>query len=178
MSSSDTSVNVTRQYEVEVAATSGPPMLRVIEAVYYKAEGNFTTFKDADNKAVFSVRDDLLVSVKRIEPIHDEDTDGIVGRSFADRDLNFGLALDALNDGKRLARDGWNGTGMFIVLQSGYPDGIPINANTAKATGVPEGTVCRFRPYLMMLTAQGEFVPWVPSQSDLLACDWRIVHGR
>ncbi|MGH3203871.1 MAG: DUF2829 domain-containing protein [Streptosporangiaceae bacterium] len=86
--------------------------------------------------------------------------------------MDFGEALAALRQGGRLARSGWNGKGMFIVLQAGYPDGIGINRNTAEATGIPEGTVCRFRPYLMMFTADGEFVPWVASQTDLLASDW------
>jgi len=89
--------------------------------------------------------------------------------------MDFGAALAALKAGERVARPGWNGQGMFIVHQAGYPDGIPINANTARATGIAEGTVRKFRPYLMMLTAQGDFVPWVASQSDLLAEDWQIV---
>jgi len=75
----------------------------------------------------------------------------------------------------RVARSGWNGKGMWVVLQAGYPDGIPINGNTALATGIPEGTVCKFRPYLMMRTADGSFVPWVASQTDLLADDWYVV---
>lgn len=87
----------------------------------------------------------------------------------------FGDALRLLRVGHRLARAGWNGKGMFIVLQAGYPDGIPINKNTAEATGIEQGTVCRFRPYLMMFTADGEFVPWVASQTDLLADDWNTV---
>lgn len=89
-------------------------------------------------------------------------------------DKGFGYALYLLNNGYRVTRSGWNGKGMYIVLQQGYPDGIAINKNTAAATGIPEGTVCRFRPYLMMLTAQGEFVPWVASQTDLLAYDWQV----
>ena len=89
--------------------------------------------------------------------------------------MDFGEALDALRDGFKLARSGWNGKGMYIVLQPGYPDGIGINANTAEATGIPQGTVCVFRPYLMMFTADGEFVPWVASQTDLLASDWETV---
>lgn len=64
---------------------------------------------------------------------------------------------------------------MFVVLQKGYPDGIPINRNTAEATGIAEGTVCRFLPYLMMKTADGAFVPWLASQTDILACDWQVV---
>jgi hypothetical protein len=75
--------------------------------------------------------------------------------------------------GRRLTRDGWNGTGMFVVFQKGYPEGIPINKNTAEATGIEQGTVCRFQPYLMMYTAQGSFTPWFASQADLLETDWR-----
>jgi hypothetical protein len=64
---------------------------------------------------------------------------------------------------------------MYVVYQPGYPDGIGINANTAKATGGVVGAICRFRPYLMMWTAQEDFVPWVASQTDLLAEDWVTV---
>ena len=89
--------------------------------------------------------------------------------------MDFGQALAAVKTGSKIARSGWNGSGMYVVHQAGYPDGIPINANTARATGIPEGTVCAFRPYLMMFTAQGEFVPWVISQTDALADDWVTV---
>ena len=90
--------------------------------------------------------------------------------------MNFSNALDLLKEGKKIARKNWNGKGMYLVFQKGYPDGIPINANTAGATGITEGTICRFRPYIMMFTAQRDFVPWVASQSDLLEDDWIIVH--
>lgn len=89
--------------------------------------------------------------------------------------MNFSAALADVKAGQKITREGWNGTGMYVVHQPGYPNGIPINANTAKATGIPEGTTCVFRPYLMMKTAQGDFVPWAASQSDLLADDWSIV---
>jgi len=88
--------------------------------------------------------------------------------------FDFGQALLELRQGARVARTGWNGKGMYVVLQAGYPDGIPINANTAQATGLAEGTMCRFRPYLMMFTVDGDFVPWVASQTDLLAFDWQL----
>lgn len=86
--------------------------------------------------------------------------------------MEFGAALGALRGGKRLTRTTWNAPGQFVVLQAGYPDGIAINANTAQATGIPQGTVCRFRPYLMLRTADGSFVPWQPTVSDVLAEDW------
>jgi len=89
--------------------------------------------------------------------------------------MDFGDALRAAKDGARITRSGWNGKGMFVVHQKGYPDGIPINANTAEATGIPQGTVCLFQPYLMMYTGCDTFVPWVISQSDALADDWERV---
>src|SRR4051812_290525 len=88
---------------------------------------------------------------------------------------SFSDALERLKAGHRLQRQGWNGKGMYVVLQQGYPDGIPINANTSRATGLPVGTVCRFSPYLTMYTAQGDFTPWLPSQADLLSEDWQVV---
>lgn len=89
--------------------------------------------------------------------------------------MDIGGAVESMRAGKKVARAGWNGKGMWIVLQKGYPNGIPINANTAEATGLPKGTVRRFRPYVTMQTADGDFVPWVCSQSDLLATDWMVV---
>ena len=84
----------------------------------------------------------------------------------------FGEALTDMRHGKKVWRLGWNVGGQYVVLQKGYPDGIGINTNTAEALKLPEGTVCRFRPYLMLCTADGSFVPWAPSVSDVLAEDW------
>lgn len=91
--------------------------------------------------------------------------------------MDFGDALQELRDGERLAREGWLTRSAFVVLQAGYPSGIPINRNTAEATGIPEGSVCRFAPYFMVRTHYGEFVPWTPTHADLLGRDWMIHHG-
>jgi hypothetical protein len=88
--------------------------------------------------------------------------------------MDFGEALAAVRSGQRITRPGWNGSNMYVAYQPGYPDGIAINGNTAAATGQPEGTVCRFAPYLMMRTAQGDFAPWAASQGDILAADWEV----
>lgn len=85
---------------------------------------------------------------------------------------DFGWALEQLRMGARVSREGWNGKGMWLVYQKAYPDGIPINDNTAQATGIPKGTVCKFLPYIMMKTADGAFVPWLASQTDVLGFDW------
>lgn len=89
--------------------------------------------------------------------------------------LTFGEAIEAMRIGAKVQRDGWNGKGMFVVLQKGYPDGIAINQNTADALGIPVGTVKKFRPYPMLYTAQGDFVLWSISNSDALAEDWRVI---
>lgn len=92
--------------------------------------------------------------------------------------MDFSAALSELKEGYRVTRAGWNVTGQYAVLQRGYPDGIAINANTAEATGLPEGTVCRFHQYLMLCMADGSspsgtsFVPWQPTVRDILADDW------
>jgi hypothetical protein len=68
----------------------------------------------------------------------------------------IGWAVKQLNDGQRVARSGWNGKGMWLELQR--PD------NGSKMT----------LPYVYMKTAQDDLVPWLCSQTDLLATDWEI----
>lgn len=85
---------------------------------------------------------------------------------------SFSWALDALKAGKRVSRPVW-GRDTYVVLQKGYPDGIPINKNTAEVTGEPEGTVMVFRPYLLVKLADGTFLPFIPTLDHLLAEDWQ-----
>lgn len=91
--------------------------------------------------------------------------------------MTFEEALAALKDGQRVARRSWMlyDPGSYICRQRGYPTGVKINANTAEATGMEEGTTMRFRPYLMTVMTDGSAMPWVPSQLDLFAEDWEIV---
>lgn len=89
--------------------------------------------------------------------------------------MDFGQALVELKCAHKVSREGWNGKNMFVALQPGYPDGVAANANTAAAFGVTEGAEVVVRPYLAMWTADGQIVPWVASQSDLLAEDWETV---
>lgn len=91
--------------------------------------------------------------------------------------FDFGTALNHLRVGKRVQRAGWNGKGMWLALQPGYPDGVSANENTAKAFGVPEGSMVRILPYIVMKTVDGAFVPWVTSQADVLATDWQESDG-
>ena len=87
--------------------------------------------------------------------------------------MDFSIALVWLKDGARIAREGWNGKGMFLFLMPGYPDGVEANEATRKGLGVAGPCSVVVRPYVMMKTAQDDIVPWVASQSDLLAEDWQ-----
>lgn len=88
--------------------------------------------------------------------------------------MTFGEALEELKSGNRVARTGWNGKGMFVVMQKGYPDGIPCNKQTAEAFGYEEGSLFKVRPYLQMRCADGTHQMWLASQSDILEEDWIV----
>lgn len=86
------------------------------------------------------------------------------------KNLNFGQAIYALKDGLKVCRSGWNGKGMFLyyVPANNYPAVTEIAKETFGDT-VPYGA------YIAMKTAQNNVVPWLASQTDVLAEDWEIV---
>lgn len=91
------------------------------------------------------------------------------------RGLTFGQALEQLKDGDAVARDGWNGKGMFLLLVPGS-QGLTVDEGRPLAkAGIPVGTRFDYLPHIDMWTAQGAFVPWLASQSDMLAEDWCVV---
>lgn len=61
--------------------------------------------------------------------------------------------------GRRIAREGWNGKGMYLMVRT------------------PSGTSDMTRPYVYIFDAQQHVVPWNPSQTDLFAADWCIIAG-
>lgn len=81
-------------------------------------------------------------------------------------------ALKLKKEGKKVSRYNWNGKGMFVVMQKGYPDGIPCNKQTAEAWGMNEGDLFKCEPYFQIKTASGSHAMWVPSVGDILATDW------
>ena len=86
--------------------------------------------------------------------------------------MSFGLAIEALKKGARVARSGWNGKGMFLFLVAGSR----FTVNRPPLLGIyPEGTVVDYHAHIDMKTAQGYVVPWLASQADMLADDWLIV---
>ena len=69
---------------------------------------------------------------------------------------SIGWAVKELHNGNRVRRSGWNGKGMYLELQ------------------VPDAHSKMTLPYVYMFTAQGDLVPWLCSQTDLLAIDWEL----
>ena len=70
--------------------------------------------------------------------------------------MTFSEALDSLKIGNLLTRVGWNGKGQYLALQE--PD------SKSKMT----------LPYIYIVTVSGDRVPWIASQTDILADDWQI----
>lgn len=88
--------------------------------------------------------------------------------------LDFGEALALCKCGKRIGRSGWDDK-LAVVYQKAYPQGIPCNAQTAKAWRMKEGDIFKCDPYLQISTVDGSHAMWVPSIRDCLATDWMVV---
>lgn len=82
--------------------------------------------------------------------------------------MEIGNAVASAKIGRRIARAGWNGKGMWLyyVPAASYP----AQTEVAKAA-YPDGMV-PYRDYMAMRCVDGQVVPWLCSQSDLLANDW------
>ena len=108
--------------------------------------------------------------------------------------LDFGAALSALKKGRRVARAGWNGKGMWLVLvePSPHPVGQHLRHANVYTVGLnvdpshssirdwlyatpTQGCSIRALPWIGMKTADDGFVPWLASQTDVLAEDWEII---
>lgn len=102
--------------------------------------------------------------------------------------MDFGDAIKALKRGCSVAREGWNGKGMYIVLmpELNLPpynymgpystQGLERKVNDRTAKWIGKDTPLESQPYLAMFTAQKKWQPgWLASQADILAEDWCIV---
>lgn len=77
-----------------------------------------------------------------------------------ERGMNFGQALEALKQGEKVARTGWNGNGMWLRLVNPTETDFDYNYENLS--------------YIEMKTADNKLVPWLASQTDMLAEDWKI----
>lgn len=85
--------------------------------------------------------------------------------------MTFGLAIEIMKKGKKVARKGWNGKGMFLFLAKSTD--IETEADLTSCENMHGDLVL---PSIVMKTADNHFcVGWLASQTDILAEDWRIV---
>ena len=86
--------------------------------------------------------------------------------------MDFGAAIKVLKEGKKVSRKGWNGKNMFLYY---VPDNkYTAMTNAAKSIADKQNKV-DYEAYIAMKTAQGNVVPWLASQTDVLSEDWIIV---
>ena len=97
--------------------------------------------------------------------------------------LTFGLALEALKLGKKVARAGWNGKGMWLSLSGDGDRQIPAHSfwseNNAKFAA-EQGGFATVLPCITMKTTNAHgrvaiLMGWLASQTDMLSDDWCIV---
>lgn len=95
--------------------------------------------------------------------------------------MNFAEAIEALKNGERVARFGWNGKKMFVYLDRGSSPTVMkghhlIDGISSSLFDLGDaGTTIRL-PNLNMRTATGATATgWLASQTDMLAEDWEIV---
>ena len=94
--------------------------------------------------------------------------------------MRFGEAIECARNGKKIARHGWNGKGMYVYLTEGR--GIPTDDWVARMPSQEltevekEKGYVNILPHLDMMNAQGErIIGWSATQSDMLAVDWYVV---
>lgn len=87
----------------------------------------------------------------------------------------FGVAIQMLKKGKKVARKGWNGKGMFLYY---VPAGNYAPCTEVAKTIVNKDGLVEYGAYIAMKTAQGNVVPWLASQTDVLAEDWVVVFDK
>lgn len=92
--------------------------------------------------------------------------------------MDFGDAIRALKEGKKVARAGWNGRGMWLILVPGTPDVTPREGSPYH-DALGDQTIA-ILPHIDMWTTNSEgrraMLPgWVASQTDMLSEDWEIV---
>ena len=145
-------------------------------AGYWKWEDNSIKMYCKDGR-ILDIRDtdDVCYTLNNIiredwEVVNEADVKDLNIQTFM-----FGEALRHLKVGRKVARKNWNGKGMFVVYQKGYPQGIPCNKQTAEAWGMNEGELFVCNPYLQIRCVDGSHSMWVPSINDCLADDWVLV---
>lgn len=86
--------------------------------------------------------------------------------------MNFGQAIEALKNGKKVARKGWNGKGMFVY----YVPAGNFKSYTEIGKSIADGDdLVHYNPYFAIKNVNSTVSTWIPSINDCLAEDWYVV---
>lgn len=89
--------------------------------------------------------------------------------------MNFGEAIEILKKHNCIARKGWNGKGMFLYYVEA--NNYPVERNShSPVKGMFKNDLVPYDAYIAMKTAQNTVVPWLASQTDILANDWEVIN--
>lgn len=147
-------------------------------------ESQHTIFMREIVKAANSNRELSILNNDKMDWDLIPESNNILNRE--DFNMNFGQAIEAMEAGDKVSREGWNGKGMFLYLVPA--NSYPAQTNAAKEywgkKDVPHTFVgddkvsvplVPWGAYIAMKTAQENVVPWLASQTDILAKDWGII---
>ena len=89
---------------------------------------------------------------------------------------SIGWAVKQMQIGERVRRSGWNGKGMWLVLVAAAQWDLSADLEPTVSNQGPlaDGGYAYRGPFVAMRAADGMLVPWLCSQSDLLATDWEL----
>lgn len=85
---------------------------------------------------------------------------------------SFSTALELIKKGSKVRRSGWNGKGMFVFLVGGSTF---VTNREPLISVLGEGVTVNYHAHIDMYTADKKVVPWLASQTDILAEDWETV---
>ena len=161
------------EYE-KIANAVGAPTDATADVVLEELQEHFEYMtKDAVYHDLINLLDDNHEAIDVVKKYFDDLL--IVDNQLPDgATFDFGVAVEALKQGARVARVGWNGKGMFLyyVPENKYP---ASRNEHGTMIGVFEDDMVPHGAYIAMKTAQNNVVPWLASQTDVLADDWVIV---
>ena len=101
--------------------------------------------------------------------------------------MTYSDALKALKGRCTVQRKGWNGKGMWLTLfsnsnfciqESPKVQDFPMEDDEICVGFLVNDIFCRLQDFILMKTVGNTFVPWFPSQTDMLADDWEIMSAK
>lgn len=142
--------------------------LETLRACYIDNLRRWNSALIAENESLRKARDEAIAERDAARGKLNESLDDAIAARVearaAEKTMTFGAAIEDLKAGRRVSRAGWNGKGMWLRL---------VTENQSYLPGL--NLYCL--PFIAMKTADDKLVPWLASQTDMLAEDWERVNA-